>query len=247
MEHEQAVTDLAVEAYLLGEMSLSEREAFEEHYFSCAVCAEDVRSAARFIDEAKDVLRHGEPGNAAETSIRPLLSQTPAPTGPVALPERQTPGRSGTDFGKGWLDWLRPQIAVPALAALLLLIGFQNVATIPGLRQQLEEAQTPRMLASAVLRPQTRGAAATVMAPAGSPALLVFDLLETPASGLEFVIESSNDGVVLELSGAAPEPGRPVNLLIPELDLPAGLYTLVTNSAADGRELGRYPFQLEHP
>ncbi|HLH16140.1 MAG TPA: zf-HC2 domain-containing protein [Bryobacteraceae bacterium] len=46
MDHEQAVKTAAVERYLLGEMAPPERDAFEEHYFSCAVCAEEVRAAA---------------------------------------------------------------------------------------------------------------------------------------------------------------------------------------------------------
>jgi hypothetical protein len=46
MNHEQAVSSLASERYLLDEMSEPERSTFEEHYFSCAVCAEDVRLSA---------------------------------------------------------------------------------------------------------------------------------------------------------------------------------------------------------
>jgi hypothetical protein len=44
MTHEQAMSTQAHERYLLGEMTEIERFAFEEHYFSCADCAEDVRA-----------------------------------------------------------------------------------------------------------------------------------------------------------------------------------------------------------
>jgi anti-sigma factor RsiW len=42
MEHQEAVSTLASERYLLGEMTDTERDSFEEHFFSCAECAEDV-------------------------------------------------------------------------------------------------------------------------------------------------------------------------------------------------------------
>lgn len=53
MDHDQAVQTHAVERYLLKEMTPSEREEFEAHYFDCTACADDLRAAARFIEEAK--------------------------------------------------------------------------------------------------------------------------------------------------------------------------------------------------
>lgn len=44
MTHEHAVDTMAPERYLLEEMSELERHAFEEHAFSCADCADDVRT-----------------------------------------------------------------------------------------------------------------------------------------------------------------------------------------------------------
>src|SRR5690349_18926838 len=46
MQHQEAVDTLACERYLLGEMADAERDAFEEHYFACAECADDVRAGA---------------------------------------------------------------------------------------------------------------------------------------------------------------------------------------------------------
>jgi hypothetical protein len=46
MQHEEAVETLASERYLLGEMNDAERDSFEEHFFSCAICADDVRGGA---------------------------------------------------------------------------------------------------------------------------------------------------------------------------------------------------------
>ena len=46
MTHQEAADTLAAERYLLGELPAGDREAFEAHYFSCDVCADDLRSAA---------------------------------------------------------------------------------------------------------------------------------------------------------------------------------------------------------
>jgi anti-sigma factor RsiW len=53
MDHELAVNTLAAERYLLEEMPEAERLLFEEHYFSCADCAADVRIGAMMRDGAR--------------------------------------------------------------------------------------------------------------------------------------------------------------------------------------------------
>jgi anti-sigma factor RsiW len=53
MTHLEAVEALASERYLLGEMSELERQVFEEHFFSCSECAEDVRVGSLLRDGAK--------------------------------------------------------------------------------------------------------------------------------------------------------------------------------------------------
>src|SRR5262245_66255372 len=50
MTHDEAIKNGATERYVLDEMTDEEREAFEEHYFDCAVCAEDVRAAIAIRD-----------------------------------------------------------------------------------------------------------------------------------------------------------------------------------------------------
>jgi hypothetical protein len=43
-QHQQAIRTLAAERYMLGEMTDDERETFEEHYFNCRFCVEDVKA-----------------------------------------------------------------------------------------------------------------------------------------------------------------------------------------------------------
>jgi hypothetical protein len=104
MDHDEAVRLQAAEKYVLGEFPQNLREEYEEHFFDCAECAVDVKAIAAFADTTREVLR---PEEAASTEK-------------AAAPARG-----------GWFAWLRPIVAVPAFAILLLVIGYQNAVTIP--------------------------------------------------------------------------------------------------------------------
>lgn len=54
MTHDQAASTHAAERYLLEELPELERHAFEEHFFSCADCAEDVRAGERMQAAVRD-------------------------------------------------------------------------------------------------------------------------------------------------------------------------------------------------
>ena len=52
-EHPFPDREHAAERYLLGEMSDADRDRYEQHFFSCAECAENVRTTAAFLDDVK--------------------------------------------------------------------------------------------------------------------------------------------------------------------------------------------------
>jgi hypothetical protein len=54
MTHQEAVDTLAVERYLLDEMSDDQRQTFEAHYFECEMCADDLRVATAMMQGAKE-------------------------------------------------------------------------------------------------------------------------------------------------------------------------------------------------
>lgn len=56
MDHETAIRIQAAERYVLDEFPAEERAEFEEHFFECPECAEEVRSATIFAANAKAVL-----------------------------------------------------------------------------------------------------------------------------------------------------------------------------------------------
>jgi anti-sigma factor RsiW len=55
MDHAKAIETNAAERYLLGELDDAEAEMYEEHYFDCADCADDVREGMRLIEGIRDV------------------------------------------------------------------------------------------------------------------------------------------------------------------------------------------------
>jgi hypothetical protein len=57
MDHETAVQLQAAERYVLDEFSPEERADFEEHFFGCARCADEVRSATILAANTKVVLK----------------------------------------------------------------------------------------------------------------------------------------------------------------------------------------------
>ena len=102
MDHELAIQKQAVERYILDEMEPAEREAFEEHYFLCELCADDVRATSAFAEEARAIFKEGRPW--------------------------PKPARS-------WWSWKMPSFAFAGAAALcLIVIGYQNLEVIPGLK-----------------------------------------------------------------------------------------------------------------
>lgn len=105
--HELAVKSQAVERYFLGEMNQDEREAFEEHFFSCQLCAADVRATSAFVENAKSVLKE----------------------------KRGWPKPARGWVTGAFLAWVRPSFALAAAGAFCLaIIGYQNFEVIPDLK-----------------------------------------------------------------------------------------------------------------
>jgi len=116
MDHNEAVRLQAVEKYLLGKLPKEQHAEYEEHYFDCYACAEEIKATVAFMESARQVVRERQ--DVPEV----VGARTVVPAAPAA---------------GAWFGWLRPAFAVPVFAALMLFIGYQNSITIPGLRQAL--------------------------------------------------------------------------------------------------------------
>ena len=202
MDHSDAVRLMATERYLLGELSPEMREAFEEHFFECQECALDVRAASALIDESKTQL-----------ASSPLIPATQVKSAPRR---------------REWFAWWKPAFAAPAYAALLVFIGYQNIATIPSLR--LAAAQ-PRLAPWATLHVGTRdGAPLPIVTDRRSGTVLLIDIPDTAAwASFAFaLLDPFGKQVWAETVQASASENGPsaLSLLIPGMGLQPGSYTL---------------------
>jgi len=230
MDHGQAVEQMAAERYLLNELTPEQRDAFEEHVFDCHDCALDLRAAAAFMEEAKVQL--------------PALAAAAAPPAINAVKRRSR--------WEGWFSFGRPAFAVPAFAALLAVIGFQNFVTLPALRSQ---ADSPRLMAWTPLHGATRGGAASVTADRKHGVALPIDVSPQPGAGpyasYSFDLIDPQGKTAWTSSMAAPASGdgqgQRILLAVPGALLKNGSYTVAVSGVADngGRTpLDRYTFNL---
>lgn len=224
MEHTEVGRTLAVDRYLLGEMSGAELEDFEEHIFSCRECAEDVRSGAAFFDNARAVFRE-------KPSESPAKIQAEA--------ERT----------RHWWDRFTLPMLVPAFASILLLcvVGYQRVLVIPGLRQQLAQANAPRAIPVFPVPGVSRGSETVISAPSRGRFGVYFDVATPSASGYSCEFRDASGAVRLTVNSQLTSDGT-IYLELEGSQLPAGEYTLVVKTEAAGsQEVGQYPFKLRYP
>lgn len=239
MNHAEAIEKMATEKYLLGELSPELRDSFEEHFFECPECAMDVRAAALFIEEAKEHL--------------------PELTGPLAVPaaERKpfVERKQVAPLEKKqpwWSQLLRPALAVPVFAALLAVVGYQNMVTLPELRL----ASEPRLAPTVYLHTGTRGAAAPLVVDARQGIVLTVDRPPTAGlASLEYALSDAAGKLVAQGSVPADDANagqadETLSLAIPGARLADGAYTLaisgVTSSGSRSEiERHRVEFRLK--
>src|SRR5580765_515649 len=55
MDHEEAIRNFTAERYLLGELTEDDRDAYEDHLFSCPVCFEQVKAGTEFVSQLRHI------------------------------------------------------------------------------------------------------------------------------------------------------------------------------------------------
>lgn len=231
--HGEAISTGAAERYVLSEMSEQERDNYEEHFFICVECADEVRSAARFVHNAKPALE-------ATQSVRPEPAPSPA--------DRVKPV-------SGFWSFFRPLPLGAAAAAAILVgtVGYQSLILVPNLRERLQEA-TALQPARSYFLSISRGEAPVIVVSDREPVVVLtlstsFDRM-FPFYRCE--IQDAAGRTVSSRVVQAPAPGVELHLLVPTMDLPAGSYAMVvagldSESTPGGAspDTVRYPFTLE--
>jgi hypothetical protein len=238
MDHNEAVRLQAAEKYVLGKLPKEQHAAYEEHYFDCPACAEEIKATVAFMESARQVVR--------EEAMEPVGANRLAPATPTT---------------GGWFGWLRPAFAVPILAALLLFIGYQNGVTIPRLKDSPSSQMGQSISSSFQLRGSVRGgnesgdAANKVRVRSGESFALNFDF--TPTGTF-----SEYDWQLRDQAGRSLKSGhisgekkyQTVSLNVAGGVESAGKYNLVFFGSADGAgqtanesEAQRLTFTVEFP
>jgi hypothetical protein len=222
MDHDEALRQKATERYLLDELDPDVRDQFEEHLFDCQDCALDVRAAAMFVEQTKVIL-------AAPSDTAPEWQ-------PATAPARA-----------GWFAWFRPAFAVPVLALLLAVIGFQNFVTYPHLMQA---ANSPQVGPWVSVNVSTRGPATVVVKPHAGEGFGVLVPLPPEDGFASYAADLYNPAQKSEWSGtistAATAEGR--QIYVPGHNTRAGTYTLVVHgitAAGESREISRLPIDVQ--
>jgi len=229
MDHSEATVIHAVEKYLLGELESSEKELFEEHFFTCTVCAAEVKAGVAFADNlravARDGVRHSFESPRVQTAAQP------------------------TSWGARLRDWIRPQVLIPSIAAAAfgVIAITQSTVTIPGLKSELAEYEGGQFVPEYALHAAARGEDDTITLPSSARLFKVyFDINLNGQQGgyLCDVVDAANRQ---RATISVPEQvsSKPIPLQLNARRLEPGQYTVVVRSASRPQEeLRRFEFNL---
>lgn len=222
MDHNQAIDGKFTERYLLGELTPAQRDQFEDHFFDCASCADDVQTGAVFVDNARALLREGPISEEAATSSKP---------GAFA--------RYGLPF----------QSAALGFVVLLCVMGYQNVVTIPGLKVHTSGPSAPKILKTVSLVGMgARAEANPVPAPAAEDFVFEMEIPGGPEfDGYKLKIFDQAGTLKYTVPLATAQAQDVVRLEITAGTLPADTYKLVVFGEQPGgaeKELTHYPVQI---
>jgi hypothetical protein len=223
MDHSGAV-QIGAERYLLGQLDPQVRDEYEDHYFNCCACAEDVRLTAAFLDNAKPLLQWPDAKRESVASSRSRI------------------------FG-----WLWPMPAGAAAVAMMLLgvVGYQNAVLLPHYREQLLALQSPLHTPSYFLT-VARGDSTEILASKGDRLVsLVLSRSSEQTSPYCRIDVKNAAGTVVQSAVVEREPGGEVQITIPVAALKPGTYSLdvaglSSPSAVPSGEAAHYFFSFRY-
>jgi hypothetical protein len=241
MDHGVVVRQKLTERYLLGELDPMARDEFEEHYFDCQDCALDVRAGALFVEQSKVALAE----DAESHAVRPV------PAAVAAKPGR-LPG-----FRAGLYGILRPAFAVPVMALLLAVIGYQNLVTYPQMQAALN---SPQVLPWTQVNVGTYGSGVPVVTTRPGKGFLLFVRIPPEGGYTRYTADLYNPAGKMEWSLTVPVPESQVHInqghisqdqwpvRVPDKNWEAGNYRLVVRgitSEGESKEVGPASFELQ--
>ncbi|MGC0773105.1 MAG: hypothetical protein WB543_09230 [Candidatus Acidiferrum sp.] len=208
MDHSEAVRLHAAEKYLLGELPKEQHAAYEEHYFVCLACAEELKATVAFMESGRQGVHDKNTQDLEDTRLAANVSLIDA-----------------------WLNkLLRPAFVIPVFAALLLFIGYQNGVTIPHLKQTGAQARTAEVVPYFSLRPaERRGgpSSETIKIGAHDAFSLDVDMPNTSTDGYVCQILDQSGRARISVTVSPEQAKRYVQINVPAGVLDPGKYDFV--------------------
>jgi hypothetical protein len=220
MDHQQAIATHAAERYLLDELDEADRDAFENHYFTCATCADDVKAGARMQDGVRAGMLDGATVRQAATVV------------PIESRRRSTMAV--------FMPWA-------VAASLALVAGYQAVWVVPGLRQ---DTVAPSVTVPQLLKPASRGAITTVTPDGTGLIAFSLDLNSAAEAGapLTYDLRTVDGQSVVSGTVTAPPAGTPLLLVIPVTRFESpGAYALMIGRGGSNAPVAEYRFAVAKP
>lgn len=221
MDHNQSATLMAVEKYLLDELTPEVRDEFEQHFFDCQECATDLRATSAFLAAARQEFK----------------------ANPVPKPGRAAKGKSLlAPFWPTALVW-------SALAASLIVIAYQNLAVFPHFKTEVAELKAPEILpVVSLVGGNSRGGQTpeASVAPA-HPFLLSLDIPTQDRFSSYTCLLYSPSGALAWRVEVSPQAAKDtVSIRVPSAERQSGEYTLAIqgNLAGSSVDLAHYRFAL---
>jgi len=226
MNHGEAVRLQAAEKYVLGELPPVQRDEYEDHYMDCAECARDVLAVAAFADTAREVFRQ----------------------------EAQNEASARDQERGGWLAWLKPMVAVPAFAVLLLFVVYQSVVTIPRAKQGASQSAAQFLTSSFSLQMANvrSGEEVKVQVRPNESFALKFDFIPSRTfKNYICQLQDESGHSVLEVVVPGSSANEEAQLVVPAGRVRPGKYNLVftgasgSNGSETSGEVLRFSFSVE--
>lgn len=227
MDHNYAIENHVAEGYLLDDLDEAERDAYEDHYFGCTKCAEEVELVSEFMDTAKQVIRE---------EMKPE-------------PEAISAHSAVSWFRRHMTPMLQP---LPAAACLLLTFG-----VIAYQYRIINRQTHPPIATLVTEIPLTSSHATTdvITRLRGEPVVLKFAIHASEAenfSSYDIEILTNSGARKASLSIPTAQANDPQRIKLETGDLESGRYFLVirgvnsnqTESGIKG-EVERFPFELK--
>jgi hypothetical protein len=220
MDHLEADKTKAVERYMLGDLSVSEVEEFERHFFDCPQCSEELRMLTIFQENARAVF--------GEQDLTPIPPSVHAP-------------ESAAGWWRGFspLFWNRSWATAMAALVIGVFAGYMAFT----MREGAQAIKGYPLYAIA------RGEETIVSPPAGSKFYRVyFDKgWDGDYASYRAVVRDTAGATKLSIPVDLDAQDEEVEVLIPTRKLASGKYVLVMMGSNAGKEteLALLPYTLK--